>query len=123
MMMLFSFGKGSRAERFLRRFPRGKTVLHHAWQRSKNRAMITSQITSKGQTTIPLAVRKALGLKTYDRLVYEVKKGQTIIHPMRGTIFDHRNSVRPKQQPEDFGAVRSEVREQVARRAVERVGE
>lgn len=82
--------------------------------------MITSQITSKGQTTIPLAVRKALGLKTHDRLVYEVKKGQTVIHPMRGTIFDHRNSVHAKDQPEDFGSVRGKVKDKVAKRAGER---
>jgi AbrB family looped-hinge helix DNA binding protein len=82
--------------------------------------MITSQITSKGQTTIPRAVREALGLKTHDRLVYEVKKGQTVIHPMRGTIFDHRNSVQPKRRPEDFGSVRAKVKGKVAKRAVER---
>ena len=38
--------------------------------------MIVSKITSKAQTTIPLPVRRALGLCEGDTLGYEIENGQ-----------------------------------------------
>ncbi len=82
--------------------------------------MIASRITSKGQTTIPLAVRESLGIKEHDRLVYELRDGEAVIRPLRGTILDHRGSIRPKKRPEDFEAVRQKAKGKTARRAAER---
>ena len=80
--------------------------------------MITSQITSKGQTTIPGAVRKALRLSPRDRLVYEIEADRVVVHPLRGTLFEHRASVKPRKRPEDFGAVRRAVKSRVVRSRV-----
>jgi antitoxin PrlF len=41
--------------------------------------MIIGRITAKAQTTIPLAVRRALGLRPGDLIAYEVKDGVAII--------------------------------------------
>jgi len=41
--------------------------------------MILSRITSKAQTTIPRAVRAALGLKEGDRVAYEIDGDRAII--------------------------------------------
>ena len=41
--------------------------------------MITSKLTSKSQTTVPLSVRKALGLRPGDQLHYEISGGQVIL--------------------------------------------
>ena len=41
--------------------------------------MITSRVTSKAQTTIPKAVRAALGLVEGDTLVYEIVDGQVVL--------------------------------------------
>ncbi|OGV71396.1 MAG: hypothetical protein A3K19_01545 [Lentisphaerae bacterium RIFOXYB12_FULL_65_16] len=81
--------------------------------------MITSQLTSKGQTTIPLAVRRALRLNPRDRLVYELVGDGVTLHPLRGTLFDHRDSVKPRQHPEDFGAVRRTVKRRIAARVAQ----
>ncbi len=45
--------------------------------------MLHSAVTSKGQTTIPEKISKALGIKPGDRLVYEVEGGRVIVrgHP------------------------------------------
>lgn len=39
---------------------------------------MTSKVTSKGQITLPKAVRKSLGVEPGDRLVYELK-GKTVL--------------------------------------------
>ena len=41
--------------------------------------MVTSKITSRTRTTIPKAVRIALGLKQDDRLVYLIKDGMVTL--------------------------------------------
>ncbi|MBV9841580.1 MAG: type II toxin-antitoxin system PrlF family antitoxin [Sphingomonadaceae bacterium] len=41
--------------------------------------MILSRITSKAQTTIPKAVRAALGLKEGDELAYEIDGDRVIV--------------------------------------------
>jgi antitoxin PrlF len=41
--------------------------------------MIHSRITSKAQTTIPRAVRAALGLRTGDELAYEIDGDRVIL--------------------------------------------
>ena len=41
--------------------------------------MITSQLTTKSQTTIPRAVRQALGLKPGDAIVYEIADGRATL--------------------------------------------
>lgn len=60
--------------------------------------MSTSRLTEKSQATIPLAVRKVLGLKPGDRVAFEVLADQTVrlrkavpldaefLHAVEGTL-------------------------------------
>lgn len=41
--------------------------------------MITSKLTSKAQTTIPQAVRTALGLREGDQLAYMIEDGRVVL--------------------------------------------
>ena len=43
--------------------------------------MTHSTITSKGQTTVPASVRRALGLEAGDRIVYEIQGDSVVIRP------------------------------------------
>jgi bifunctional DNA-binding transcriptional regulator/antitoxin component of YhaV-PrlF toxin-antitoxin module len=82
--------------------------------------MITSTLTSKGQTTIPLSVRRSLGLAQHDRLAYELTAGKVTLRPLRGNFLRLRGSVPAAKKPEDFGAVRAKVRTAVASAAGKR---
>ena len=50
--------------------------------------VITSRITSKAQTTIPKAVRVALGLTEGDTLVYEIVDGQVVLRRLSDSVID-----------------------------------
>ncbi|MFT4955543.1 MAG: antitoxin PrlF [Brevundimonas sp.] len=50
--------------------------------------MITSRLTSKAQTTIPQAVRNALGLKEGDELAYEITDGRVTLIKARAPVQD-----------------------------------
>jgi antitoxin PrlF len=43
----------------------------------------SSTISSKGQITVPLEIRKRLGVGTGDRVEFVVEQGRTVIRPMR----------------------------------------
>lgn len=50
--------------------------------------MITSRISSKSQTTVPQAVRNALGLREGDELAYEIRDGQVTLTKARAVVHD-----------------------------------
>lgn len=54
-------------------------VLAPSKENPYDRVMIHSRITSKAQTTIPRAVRAALGLKQGDELAYEIDGDRVIL--------------------------------------------
>ncbi|MEJ8571354.1 AbrB/MazE/SpoVT family DNA-binding domain-containing protein [Microbaculum marinum] len=48
--------------------------------------MDTGTLTSKGQTTIPKAIRQRLGLKAGDRILYVVQDGEVVMRPANRPI-------------------------------------
>ncbi|WP_374944859.1 type II toxin-antitoxin system PrlF family antitoxin [Sphingomonas sp.] len=48
--------------------------------------MIHSRITSKSQTTVPLAVRRALGVKPGDTLSYAIENGRVLLTRADATV-------------------------------------
>ncbi len=51
--------------------------------------MATAAVTSKGQITIPLEVRKKLGIKPGDRVRFiEGENGEFVLKPKTGSIMD-----------------------------------
>jgi len=80
--------------------------------------MPISVVTSKGQITIPWAVRKALNLKPSEKVVIVVEGNQAIIRPLKGNLLDIGGSVKitEKEKPIDFKKVRGEVKKRIAKR-------
>lgn len=79
-------------------------------------------ITSKGQMTVPKAIRDSLALKPADRVVLVMEGDHAVLFPLRGTILDAVGSVKtPRGKgPMDFAKIRAHVRERVAKRTAER---
>ena len=50
--------------------------------------MVTSKLTSKAQTTIPQAVRAALGLNEGDELLYEIDGDRVVLKKARRPAAD-----------------------------------
>ena len=82
--------------------------------------MPISELTSKGQMTIPKEVRKALNLKPSEKVIIVVEGDQAIIKPLRGNLLDIGGSIRiaEKERPIDFRKVREEVKKRIAKRMV-----
>jgi AbrB family looped-hinge helix DNA binding protein len=81
--------------------------------------MSESTLTSKGQTTIPREIRKLLGLKENDRILYEADDGKVAIKPAPSVhefyaIFKSR--IRRKGPPPTKAQMRAAVERDIVRR-------
>jgi AbrB family looped-hinge helix DNA binding protein len=62
--------------------------------------MATAALTSKGQITIPIEVRKKLGLKAGDRIGFiENENGEFVLKPKTGSIMALRGIVKWTGKP------------------------
>lgn len=83
--------------------------------------MPTSVVTSKGQTTIPKAIREYLHLKSKDTLMYVPSGDRVVIKPLRGSILDLKGIFKPyhKGGPIDFKKLREQTKRAVAKQIVD----
>lgn len=75
-------------------------------------------VTQKGQVTIPLAVRKLLGVKPYDRVTFRVAEGRVELLPAHLTLETAFGVLHPRARPENWKAVRNRARAERANRQV-----
>jgi antitoxin PrlF len=59
-------------------------------------------LTSKGQVTVPAAVRRLLGLQPGQPVTFEIRDGEVRLMPSLGGIQAVFGSVKPLSRPEDF---------------------
>jgi antitoxin PrlF len=78
-------------------------------------------VTQKGQVTIPLAVRKLLGVKSRDRVTFRVIEGRVELMPAQMTLEAAYGAVKPISHPENWTAVRAQVREERIQRRFRKV--
>jgi AbrB family looped-hinge helix DNA binding protein len=73
-------------------------------------------VTDKGQVTIPVDVRRALGLKPRDKvsIEYDAQRGVAVIRPVPSVVAFLYGAVEPRRRPEDFRALREEFERGVA---------
>jgi AbrB family looped-hinge helix DNA binding protein len=65
----------------------------------------TSTMTSKGQVTIPAAIRRMLNLEPNATVAFEVKGGEVHIKPARLSLEAIYGAVKPLSTPEDFARI------------------
>jgi len=83
--------------------------------------MPISIITSKGQTTIPKAVRDSLHLKPKDKLLYTLEGDRVIVQPVHHEITHLRGIFRHvARRPIDFQRLRKDTKRMVGRRFTSR---
>ncbi len=76
---------------------------------------IATTITIKGQVTIPVLIRRLLGLQPNDQLVFSVVDEKIIAEPVKNDFLSLYGSVKPSFTAiTDFKKIRRAVRQEVA---------
>ena len=73
-----------------------------------------STVTDKGQVTIPIEYRRQLGLAPHDRVSFELDEDGLRLRRVASRVLHHFGAIQPRNQPEDWTAVRAEVEQLVA---------
>jgi len=73
-----------------------------------------TRITQKGQVTIPIAIRVRLGLNPKDRIRFEVDGDDVKIKPVHSRLKAGYGAVTPKNRPEDWKQIRTEMAKAIA---------
>jgi antitoxin PrlF len=76
----------------------------------ENKDIFISSVTQKGQTTIPLHIRKELGLKTGDKVSFEIHNGEVRLKKLAPFDADYHRAISATlsewESPEDEEAFR-----------------
>ncbi|HEX5504086.1 MAG TPA: AbrB/MazE/SpoVT family DNA-binding domain-containing protein [Thermomicrobiales bacterium] len=78
---------------------------------------IVATITRRGQVTIPVEVRRALGVKPGDEVAFAIEDGQVRLVPVRFTLESAYGSVEPLHRPDDFAVIARRAKDERAERA------
>ncbi len=74
-------------------------------------------VTTKGQVTIPKAIRRALDIQERDNLLFRIEEGRLIVTPLPRRPLDELYAVLPATRPyPGMEAIREEVRAELAER-------
>ena len=72
--------------------------------------MVTARLTSKGQITIPKAVRESLRLQTGDRIEFVLGESEAVMRPVTKSVDDVFGRLHgPKQTSRTIGEMKAAV--------------
>ena len=63
-------------------------------------------VTVKGQVTIPVEVRDAIGVRPHSQVTVRLQAGKVVIEPVAMTLEDAFASVKPLQSTRDYKSIR-----------------
>ena len=63
---------------------------------------ITTTLTQRSQVTVPVEVRRLLGLNPRDKVTFAITEGEVRLKPVAYSLESAYGSVNPSGRPEDF---------------------
>jgi len=75
-------------------------------------------LTEKGQVTIPLEIRRMIGLRPRDKVRFEVEGQVVKISRASSKLLAGYGAVPPRERPEDFQKIREEFERGVAEEVI-----
>jgi AbrB family looped-hinge helix DNA binding protein len=82
------------------------------------RRELVASVTDRGQVTIPAEVRKALGIKAREKVIFVIEDGNVSLKRPKFTIETAYGSVPPLPVPMDWSEMRRVAEEEQAQRVV-----
>ncbi len=70
------------------------------------------KITTKGQITLPVSIRRLLGVNPHDQILFRVTAGKVEIIAAPMSLEDTFGAIKPLKTPEDFKEIRDRAMEE-----------
>jgi len=78
-------------------------------------------VTIKGQVTIPIELRKMLGVEPSSQVIVSLDAGRVVIEPVSMTLEEAFGSVQPINKPENFKELRTIALEEHVTRVINKM--
>ena len=82
---------------------------------------ILTTVTQRGQVTLPVEVRRLLGVKPRDKVAFTIDHNQVRLQPATFTLETTFGSVTPRNRPEDFEAISEAAKEEHVERVLKKM--
>jgi antitoxin PrlF len=79
-------------------------------------------VTQKGQVTIPVEIRRRLGIEPDDRVIFRVEDDRVYLMALPETLESAFGAVEPLRRPEDFQALRDQAIAEHVERSLAEMG-
>ena len=80
---------------------------------------LTSSVTQKGQATIPMAIRRSLGIKPNSKIVFELKENNEVTIKPVIDFFSLKGSVK-SDKPFDLHAMEKAIEDEIIKKYVKK---
>ena len=90
---------------------------------SKTTKEMLSSVSPKGQITIPVAIRRLLGVKPKDTVAFAIKDGQVTISPARFSLESAFGSLEPPRGVEEYEWLIADAKEERAAKTAKHIRE
>lgn len=87
----------------------------------QGRGEYIQSVTTKGQVTIPIELRKMIGVQPNSQVIVSAQAGSVMITPVAMTLEEAFGSVQPISRPEDFKALRDMTMEEHEERVIRKM--
>lgn len=78
---------------------------------------LLSSVSPKGQITIPVEIRRLLGVKPKDKVAFKVERGKVEIAPAPSPLEESYQAIPPLTPPRSWKEVEAMVAEEIAQNA------
>lgn len=78
---------------------------------------LTSSVSPKGQITLPTEIRKKLGIKPKDKVIFSLEEGSVRVLPLGSQLTEGFASVPALKKPLSLDGMEEIVREEIAHNA------
>lgn len=96
-------------------------ILSHPSPTTPSQSEYLRTVTAKGQVTIPVEVRAAMGVKPNSQVIVRLQAGKVVIEPVAMTLEEAFGSVKPLSRPENFKRLREIALEEKAEQVINRL--
>ena len=76
--------------------------------------MNLSRVTVKGQTTIPLQIRRFLGISPHDLVSFNISEGKVFLNTEKKTVLDFKGAFKTEKTSVNYETVREKIKLKVA---------
>lgn len=82
---------------------------------------VVATLTQRGQVTVPVEVRRILGIKPRDKIAFRIEEDEVRLAAVKFTLETAYGSIKPLGRPENFKKIGRQAKEEHTKRVLRKL--